>query len=159
MRLYARAGVAEACLALQNRHGLDVNLLLFVVWAGDEGRILSETAVGVAIVSVQRWHAEIVRPLRALRHRLKNDPHGVDPALAASLRARISAVELDAEHVEQLVLDDLVRGGERSPSSAAMRTNLANYASAAAIVWSEEDQADLAAIVAAAPLSGTSVRA
>jgi uncharacterized protein (TIGR02444 family) len=139
-------------LALQNRHGLDVNLLLFVVWAGNDGRILSEAAVSVAIERVQRWHADIVRPLRALRRRLKNDPHGADPALAAALRARISAVELDAEHVEQLVLADLMRGRESSPSLPAIDKNLAAYASAASIVWSEDDQRDLTLIIAAAPL-------
>lgn len=140
-------------MALQNRHGLDVNLLLFVVWAGNDGRILSEAAVSVAIERVQRWHADIVRPLRALRRRLKNDPHGADPALAAALRARISAVELDAEHVEQLVLADLMRGRESSPSLPAIHVNLAAYASAASIVWSEDDQRDLTLIIAAAPLS------
>ncbi|HEY9550471.1 MAG TPA: TIGR02444 family protein, partial [Kiloniellaceae bacterium] len=38
--VYARRGVAEACLALQQRHGLDVNLLLFCAWAGSNGRRL-----------------------------------------------------------------------------------------------------------------------
>ena len=142
--------MAEACLALQNRHGLDVNLLLFAVWAGNDGRILSEAAVSVAVERVQRWHADIVRPLRALRRRLKNDPHGADPPLAAALRARVAAAELDAEHVEQLVLGNLIEGRESTPSVDAMHTNLATYASAASFVWNEDDQRDLGTLIAAA---------
>jgi len=158
LRTYAEPGVAEACLALQNRHGLDVNLLLFVVWAGAEGHTLSETAVGDAIDRVRRWHAEIVRPLRSLRRRLKNDPHGADPALAAALRTQISAAELDAEHVEQLVLNDLMKGREAIPSGTAMHTNLARFASAISLVWNDEDQRDLDTLIAAASRPETAVK-
>ena len=34
LRLYARAGVPDACLALQARHGIDVNLLFCCLWLG-----------------------------------------------------------------------------------------------------------------------------
>ncbi|HEX6103216.1 MAG TPA: TIGR02444 family protein, partial [Alphaproteobacteria bacterium] len=38
--LYGRPGVAPACLALQDRFGCDVNLLLFAIWAGRCGVML-----------------------------------------------------------------------------------------------------------------------
>ena len=38
LEFYARPGVAEACLALQDRHGLDVNILLLCCWLGWSGR-------------------------------------------------------------------------------------------------------------------------
>jgi uncharacterized protein (TIGR02444 family) len=34
VRTYGRPGVAEACLALQNRDGADVNMLMFAAWYG-----------------------------------------------------------------------------------------------------------------------------
>ena len=39
--LYAKTGVAEACLELQGRHGLDVNLVLYCCWTGAEGHQLT----------------------------------------------------------------------------------------------------------------------
>ena len=35
VRLYAEPGVGEACLALQDRFGVDVPLLLWAAWLGD----------------------------------------------------------------------------------------------------------------------------
>ena len=38
LAFYARPGVAEALIALQDRAGLDVNLMLFALWLGVSGR-------------------------------------------------------------------------------------------------------------------------
>jgi hypothetical protein len=35
---YVREGVADACLALQDGHGLDVNMLLYGAWLGSMGQ-------------------------------------------------------------------------------------------------------------------------
>jgi uncharacterized protein (TIGR02444 family) len=150
VRTYAKPGVAEACLALQNRHGLDVNMLLFAVWAGNQGSILPESAIAEAIARVYRWHTGIVRPLRSLRHLLKADPHGVDPEQAAALRARISAIELDAEHIEQLAIADLLPAPDSNCAVSATQSNIAAYARVVALSWSEADRRHLATIVAAA---------
>ena len=40
LRTYRAPGVQEACLALQDRCGADVNLLLFCGWTGRDGRAL-----------------------------------------------------------------------------------------------------------------------
>ena len=45
--VYAHPGVAEACLDLQDRHGLDVNLLLFCAWAGVQGRVFDGGDLGL----------------------------------------------------------------------------------------------------------------
>ncbi|MGI9492931.1 MAG: TIGR02444 family protein, partial [Geminicoccaceae bacterium] len=37
LSLYGRPGVEQACLELQRRHGLNVNLLLFAFWLADRG--------------------------------------------------------------------------------------------------------------------------
>src|SRR3546814_12211972 len=62
---YARPGVAPACLALQDRPGLDVNLLLFAVRAGTPGRALPPDALRAAVDRAARWPAEVVRQLPA----------------------------------------------------------------------------------------------
>ena len=55
LALYARPGAAEACLALQERHGTDVNLLLFCCWAGSRGRGLSGAELAGLIAVVSEW--------------------------------------------------------------------------------------------------------
>lgn len=103
--LYARPGVAPACLVLQERHGVDVNALLFCLWLGASGRGPAEpAALDAAFAAAEAWHAEIVRALRAVRKRLKTPVGAADPGLAQALRARLQALEIDAEHVEQLAL-------------------------------------------------------
>ncbi len=153
LAVYGRPGVEAACLALQDRYNLDVNLLLFAVWTGTRGTILTPEMVGEAAQRVSRWHEEIVRPLRALRRRLKGDPHGLEPALATEMRRRIAAVELDAEHAEQLALAALapeLSVAAEEAASDAVSANLAALAAATGLVWSEADRVDLETIAAAA---------
>jgi uncharacterized protein (TIGR02444 family) len=105
VKLYGAPGVAPACLALQERHGLDVNALMFCVWLGASGRGPVEPArLADAFAAAEAWHAEIVRALRAIRKRLKSPVGPVDVDLAMALRARIQKIEIDAEHIEQLTL-------------------------------------------------------
>ena len=105
LSLYGKPGVAPACLALQERHGLDVNVLMFCLWLAASGRgPVRAATLAEAFAAAEAWHAEAVRPLRAVRRRLKTPVGPADPALAQALRARIQKIEIDAEHIEQLTL-------------------------------------------------------
>jgi uncharacterized protein (TIGR02444 family) len=64
---YAQPGVSEALIALQDRAGLDVNLILFALWQGACGRRrLSHAELIAAERSAGPIRAAIVLPLRAL---------------------------------------------------------------------------------------------
>jgi len=103
--LYGRPGVAPACLGLQERHGIDVNLLMFCIWLAESGRgPISREPLEAAFSAVAEWHAQVVRTLRPLRRRLKYAFEPVNAGLAKALRARIQKIEIDAEHIEQLTL-------------------------------------------------------
>ena len=112
LTVYGRDGVAPACLALQERHGADVNLLLFCCWLAASGRgALTGESLARTAAAVEPWHREIVRGLRALRVRLRAGeaplPEGADrtfDGFAQELRKKVAAVELEAEHIEQLLL-------------------------------------------------------
>lgn len=94
LTVYARPGVPVACLDLQDRRGQDVNLLLFAAWAGLAcGVRLTAAELERIDSTVAPWRAEVVRPLRAVRRRVK----GEDPALYD----RLKAAELAAERVQQ----------------------------------------------------------
>lgn len=120
---YARPGVAEACLELQDRHGLDVNLVLYCCWRGD---VLSEAQIQAAIGLTAPWREEAVQPLRALRRRLKPGFPPFPEAGVLALRKRIADAELEAERLQQQALDALARneGPILAPSRQAATANL-----------------------------------
>ena len=122
LAVYAREGVAPACLALQARHGVDVNLLLYFCWCAASGRgALGDDGLARAQAAVARWHEEVVRGLRLVRMRLKRGPDPASPEQAAALRKRVQAVELEAEHIEQLALFGLAPPGRDESIPLATR--------------------------------------
>ncbi|MGB5949325.1 MAG: TIGR02444 family protein [Parvibaculum sp.] len=114
--LYARPGVEAALLALQDEEGLDVNLILFCLYAGARGRSLEEaTLAGMRGIGAG-WGQGVVAPLRAARRALK--PIAEGDAAAARLRAEVKRLELAAEKEMQLRLDALLAGA--LPAGAAL---------------------------------------
>jgi len=126
--LYARPGVAAACLHLQDRHGVDVPLLLALVWHGASGRgVPGRVRAAAWRRSVRRWR-RVVGPLRAARRALK--PLAARDAAVLRLRKAILAAELDAEF---LLLRDLERdAGAVRVRDAALRYGHAHAATALA---------------------------
>src|SRR5688572_4967600 len=98
LEIYGRPGVAPACLDLQDRHGLDVNVRRYCPWLGETSIATDESSVDAALRAVHDWHAEVVRSLRAVSKRLKAPIGPVDQKLAQALRARVQKIEIDAEH-------------------------------------------------------------
>jgi uncharacterized protein (TIGR02444 family) len=94
LALYARPGVAEALIALQDRAGCDVNLALFALWLGaTRGRRVASAELAAAAAAIAPIGHDIVRPVRQLRRRLKTEP----TADLQDLRQRLLALELAAE--------------------------------------------------------------
>jgi uncharacterized protein (TIGR02444 family) len=121
LMVYARPGVAEALIGLQDRAGHNVNLILFGLWLGlTGGRRLNRLALGRARATITRFDREITAPLRRLRRRLRADPA---PDMQ-DLRRRVLALELTAERRAQARLAaSLDRGssgtGERLAAAEA----------------------------------------
>jgi uncharacterized protein (TIGR02444 family) len=147
MALYGKPGVAEACLRLQDGCGLDVNLLLYACWLAASGyeppsqedwrRLIDGTAA---------WRTQAVEPLRGVRRFLK-EAKGIPQS--AVLRERVKALELAAEHAQQLAiaaLADPMRGGGPPDALAAML----NYANMQGAALSDADRRDLAVIAGCA---------
>ncbi|MFC7333345.1 TIGR02444 family protein [Rhodocista pekingensis] len=123
LAVYARPDVAPLCLALQDGHGADVNLLLWAAWlALVHGHTLTPGDLAAAEAAVAPWREGVVRPLRAVRRTLKA-PEPPLPAGAGALRERIKAAELEAERLQQQVLDGLPEtrrpGGDPAAALAA----------------------------------------
>ena len=108
LALYARPGVAPACLALQDRHGADVNLLLLALWLGTSGHRLDAPAGAHIARLAADWQQPIVAPLRQVRRRLKQGrgaPGLPWPDAMALWRGRLAEIELAFEQAEQLLLE------------------------------------------------------
>ncbi len=104
LSLYRIAGVPPACIALQDRHGLDVNVMLFALWLASKGRAVAASDLRHADGSVREWRTEAVVALRGVRRYLRSPAGAVDAKAAAALRERVKAVELEAERLQQEAL-------------------------------------------------------
>lgn len=95
---YSQENVAALCLELQDRYGLDVNLLLYAAWLGQSDRRLSQQHLQGLDAKVDAWRTDILIPLRALRRDLK--------ALGAGDQSYedVKALELDAEEQQQQMM-------------------------------------------------------
>ncbi|MCO7216541.1 TIGR02444 family protein [Halomonas sp. OfavH-34-E] len=90
LAIYARPGVEQACLTLQDEHGWDVCELLWRCWLYQQG-----AQAGALPSQVAAWQREVTQPLRRLRRDLKPQAQA-DPQVA-SVRSRIKQAELEAE--------------------------------------------------------------
>lgn len=110
LRAYALPGIAPTCLDLQNRHGIDVNLLMFWMWAGIVPGIQADPdLLKRADDHVAAWRENIVLPLRGARSWAKGQAFMRDEA-CFRLRESIKREELEAERVQQAMLHRFSRG-------------------------------------------------
>jgi len=110
LAVYTCEGVAGHCLELQNRLGLDVNVLLMMLWAaGRWGQAPTTQQIEDADSTIVAWRHEVVVPLRQLRTRLKTGPAPAPDAATEALREEVKRLELDAERVQQDVLAQWVK--------------------------------------------------
>lgn len=144
--VYASPGVAEACLSLQDRHRLDVNILLFCAWAGSRGYRLDGGELGQLRLAARPWHEEVVSPLRAARRWLKVQS-SVPETLGEAFREEVKSLELQAEMLEQLMLYQEIDIPEGEGAPADVAANLQLYLTRLKPLPTSDDLADLAAIL------------
>ena len=105
---YRRPEVEAACLALQDAHGLDVNLVVLAAWATHTGRRLTPSLAGCLRALGDAYQADVMQPLRQARRALKShDPGSALAPLLADCRRAMLGLELDLERLEQLQLERL----------------------------------------------------
>jgi uncharacterized protein (TIGR02444 family) len=116
--MYGRDGVAKLCLDLQDRCGLDVNMLLFMFYLGQKG--LAPHSVNALEEAVRDWRDNVIIPLRQTRRFLRDEPRKA----AQDLRQKVKADELQAERIEQHILCDAVKPMPSNDPYAAARAYL-----------------------------------
>ena len=107
LAVYNDPAVQKECLDLQDEYGMNVNVLLFCAFVGAVyGAVLSDQAMKAASEAVGAWQKEVVIPLRRARRALK--PFTTTSPLASQavrLRSGVKAIELEAEKLEQTLLE------------------------------------------------------
>lgn len=110
---YARPGVAQACLELQDKHGANVNLLLLLIMLEERG--LACNPADFAPILEQR--AGLFNQWRKLRRQLKEQLHNDD--YLALLRH-----ELELEYWQQQELIQLLSQTPPTAGSGSLLTYL-----------------------------------
>lgn len=131
LKVYGTDGVAEDCLTLQEAHGVDVPVILCALWMATRGTALTPDDMARLAGSVEAWHEEIVRALRAVRRRLKDGPTPAPTDRTEAVRTAVKAAELDAERIELATLAEMASRfatGAPVPARGNLEVALAHYA-------------------------------
>lgn len=134
LRFYRRPEVPTLCIALQDHHGVDVNLLFFMMFLGLHGRQVTAADVRRADACIGDWRQRVVQPLRTLRRDLKGGMAHFDPQATEALRSAIKRDELQAERLQQEALErqfPLHDTGVAAAPRLAAGANIAAYAATA----------------------------
>ena len=115
---YARPGVADVCLRLQDEQGVNVNLLLWCAWLDARGLMLDAACLHNAQKRIRGWDEHYVVPLRQLRRRMKVEFGMAEEGIEA-VRTCIKQAELLAEKQAQLWLADIVPSWNDNGKSSA----------------------------------------
>lgn len=130
LKFYRQTGVSDACIALQDGCGIDVNLLLFLLWLASERRQVSPDEVKKLDDQVRSWRELTIVPIRDTRRKLKGAATLVEAEQQEAFRNKVKAVELEAEQLQQAALYNFAKSGalgaQAAPSTAA-RANIAAY--------------------------------
>jgi uncharacterized protein (TIGR02444 family) len=131
LAFYRVPDVAEACIRLQDEAGVDVNLLLFLLWHAGLERRLSPDDVAAIEARIAPWRDQVVVPLRAIRRAIKTPPAVIESGTAEAYRTKVKGLELEAERLQQEALYDLAQasrfGAPTASAEEAVRANIAAY--------------------------------
>ena len=158
VRTYGKPSVADACLALQDRHGLDVNVLLFCCWFGCTRGVVDGPLWDRVLAFSEPWADNVVRPLRAARTWMKNTgctQSDISNDACMELREEIKRIELKAERLQENTLqfvaeDSPFKTLDSTSQIICIMLNLKSYLRRCRVELDSESRADLACIVTGA---------
>lgn len=102
LAVYARPGVADCCIELQNRHDVDVNVLLISLYVHTVLQRPMNISTICTLDSAGREIREMaVLPLRSVRRAMKGQ---TNDARFEAIRSEVKALELKAEQLEQSLI-------------------------------------------------------
>jgi uncharacterized protein (TIGR02444 family) len=128
---YARPGVSEVCLRLQDNVGADVTVLLYALWLATQKRRLRSDLLPDMLKKIEMWSSAVVRPLRSVRRYLKDKTDFGMPQRVAELRDTIKAQEMAAERIQIVFMTAAfppeLHDASQADTRLTARTNLTCY--------------------------------
>lgn len=131
LSIYRSPQVQAACLGLQDGAGVDVNVLLYMLWLASQGRQVPLEEARRIVETVEAWRQEVVVALRTARRALKEPPREFDAQQTATLREQVKRMELEAERLQQEALYGLssrILAAAGTGVRAAAEANVTAYA-------------------------------
>ena len=138
---YARPGVEDLCLALQDDHDQCVPFLLWSLWMAAGGRPIDRATATACAELARAWQDAAVAPLRRLRRDLK--AKAASQRVQARVREGVKALELEAERMLLQMLEEASPAPATAPGDRLAALRLASR------VWSGEAPAALLEALAA----------
>ena len=106
LAFYARPGVSPACLKLQDEGGVDVLMLIALLYADVRlGQPLNTARIATLDAEIANWRRIVILPLRRIRVQLKPGWAEVPDANRLALREKVKALELEAEFIQLSVIE------------------------------------------------------
>jgi uncharacterized protein (TIGR02444 family) len=146
---YRGPGVSEACLEMQDNSGVDVNIVLLLLWLASQKRRLATDDVKALADKVRPWQTDVIGPIRALRRMLKSDAPLLDKGAAELFRTRIKAIELESERLQQEAMYALAANLKSEPAGAADEAARANIEAYRSVVGRPFTQAAVETLIGA----------
>lgn len=106
-RVYSLDGMKRVCLALQDRHSLNVNLLLAAAWAARHHCRLTPDRVDELRSAMAPADRDAVQPIRALRRAISRN-EALDFDLRAGLKRMLVYAEIRAEQAVEAALFEAI---------------------------------------------------
>ena len=129
---YKQQGVSENAIVLQDSAGIDVNMILFLMWLSAQKRTLSAADVKAVGDKSIGWQHSVVVPIRAIRRLLKENAPLVEQEAALAYRKKVQALEIEGEQLQLQAMGAMtLKTSDAASPEAAARANLAAFQSAA----------------------------
>lgn len=146
---YRQQGVSEAAITLQDTLGLDVNMVLFLMWLAGSRRVLAQADVARVRDAAQGWQHQVVVPLRGVRRLLKENAPLVEQEAALAYRKKVQALEIEGEQLQLLAMGALSAGMTPTTAATAEEAARRNLATLSAVYGKPFPQSAVDAFVRA----------
>ncbi|HWM45331.1 MAG TPA: TIGR02444 family protein [Xanthobacteraceae bacterium] len=146
---YRQQGVSEAAITLQDKIGIDVNMILFLMWMAGHKRALGADEVRRVSDVSKGWQHQVVVPIRGVRRLLKENVPLVENEAAQAYRKKIQALEIEGEQLQLNAMGALAQAFKPAATATAEEAARANLAVFAGVLGKEFPQAAVDAFVRA----------
>jgi uncharacterized protein (TIGR02444 family) len=164
LKLYGSNEVQQACLLLQDSFGVDVSLLLTLLWYARDGIGFDHGDIEALDHVIAPWRSGVVKPLRKMRREIK--PAASQDSAIADYRSKIKSIEIEAEQIEIAMLVQAVdkreltgvsgKAIQPAPIARTVETVVAFYAARAAVPAAQLQAPEMRATINL--LAGATVR-